>query len=51
MLLSITDVSILSMGVTVAIMLLRSIEFVGRGRSFTCEPSGGIVPAAKAPLL
>jgi hypothetical protein len=51
MLLSLSDVSILSMSVSVAMMLLRSIETVGRGRSLACDPSGGIIPAATAPLL
>jgi hypothetical protein len=51
MLLSLSDVSILSMSVSVAMMLLRSIESAGRGQSLACEPSGGNIPASSAPQL
>lgn len=43
MLLSISDLSILSMSVSVAVMLLRSIETAGKGPSFTYDPSGGTI--------
>jgi hypothetical protein len=40
MLLSISDLSILSMSVSVAVMLLRSIGTAGKGPSFSYDPSG-----------